>query len=196
MILLDVFGQVVSVQNHHKQPIVKHDTVYAGEDVSQKLIRTTTELKRVGATATVISALDEVAWQFNLRGADIPYNPFFKSYAIIYADYNDRQPKLFVNLAQLNSSIYPAGVKVFDYSHVLVRFKCKQPQIQLLKRSGLVHEYLKLSMVLFLGINSTHIIIEFTCTTYKSTKEFSRTTRNERLSNTRCCCTNETYWMD
>ncbi len=99
-----------------QQPIVKHDTEYAGENVSQKLVRTTTELKRVGATATVISALDEVAWQFNLRGSDIPYNPFFKSYAIIYANYNIRPPKLFVNLAQLNSSTYPAGVKVLDYS--------------------------------------------------------------------------------
>jgi Xaa-Pro aminopeptidase len=97
-----------------QQPIVKHETVYAGEDVGQKLLRLTTELNRVGATATVINALDEVAWQFNLRGADIPYNPFFKSYAIIYAD--DRQPKLFVNLAQLNHSIYPVGVQVFDYS--------------------------------------------------------------------------------
>jgi len=70
----------------------------------------------VGATATVINALDEVAWQFNLRGADIPYNPFFKSYAIIYADINIHQPKLFVNLTQLDSSIYPVGVQVLDYT--------------------------------------------------------------------------------
>ncbi len=70
----------------------------------------------MGVAATVISALDEIAWQFNLRGSDIPYNPFFKSYAIIYTDYNNRQPKLFVNLAQLNSSLYPIGVRVFDYA--------------------------------------------------------------------------------
>jgi Xaa-Pro aminopeptidase len=99
-----------------QQPIVPHDTKYAGEDVTQKLRRTTAELKRAGATATIISALDEVAWQFNLRGADIPYNPFFKSYAIIYADYNIRQPELFINLIQLNNDIYPVGVKVFDYN--------------------------------------------------------------------------------
>ena len=115
----DLVGLIWPSSERPKQsqkPIVKHDTIYAGEDVGQKIIRTTTELQRVGATATVISALDEVAWQFNLRGADIPYNPFFKSYAIIYADPNDRQPKLFVNLAQLNRSIYPANVEVFDYS--------------------------------------------------------------------------------
>ena len=99
-----------------QQPIMKHETIYAGETVAQKLRRITTEMKRIGATATVISALDEIAWQFNLRGADIPYNPFFKSYAIIYANSKNHPPKLFVKLAQLNRNIYPEGVEVFDYS--------------------------------------------------------------------------------
>ena len=99
-----------------QQPIVKHDDKYAGETITQKLLRTTTALKRRGAGATVISALDEIAWQFNLRGTDIPYNPFFKAYAIIYADYNTRQPKLFVNLAQLTRNTYPNSVQVFNYS--------------------------------------------------------------------------------
>jgi Xaa-Pro aminopeptidase len=30
---------------------------------------------KVGAKGIVISQLDEVAWLFNLRGSDIPYNP-------------------------------------------------------------------------------------------------------------------------
>ncbi|CAF4774526.1 unnamed protein product [Rotaria sp. Silwood1] len=99
-----------------QKPIFQHDIQYAGENVTQKLDRTTTELQRFGATVTVISALDEIAWQFNLRGADIPYNPFFKSYAIIYTNYTIRRPELFVNLKQINRRIYPVGVNVFDYS--------------------------------------------------------------------------------
>ncbi|CAF1040005.1 unnamed protein product [Adineta ricciae] len=98
-----------------QNPIVEHDIKYAGETVQEKLQKTTRSMKRRGITATIISALDEVAWQFNLRGADIPYNPFFKSYAIIYTDYINRLPELFVNLAQLNGTMYPIGVKVFDY---------------------------------------------------------------------------------
>ncbi|CAF4272992.1 unnamed protein product, partial [Adineta steineri] len=99
-----------------QKPIVQHDIKYAGENVTEKLVRTTTALKYARVQATIISALDEIAWQFNLRGADIPYNPFFKSYAIIYINYNVHQPELFVSLAQLNSSIYPIGVKVFNYT--------------------------------------------------------------------------------
>lgn len=102
------------IESHN--PIIVHDILYAGEDVNQKLNRTTNEIKRVGATTAVISALDEIAWLFNLRGSDIPYNPYFKSYAIVYADYEINQPELFFNLEQLNSSNYPVGVRVFDYS--------------------------------------------------------------------------------
>ncbi|XP_068596453.1 xaa-Pro aminopeptidase 2 [Brachionichthys hirsutus] len=37
-------------------------------------------------TALLLSALDETAWLFNLRGNDIPYNPFFYSYTLITMD--------------------------------------------------------------------------------------------------------------
>ena len=99
-----------------QKPIVVHADLYAGESVAQKLNRTATELRRLDASVTVISALDEVAWQFNLRGADIPYNPFFKSYAIIYADYPANRPELFLNLAQFNRTRYSANVTIMDYS--------------------------------------------------------------------------------
>jgi len=97
-------------------PIMVHDILYAGESVTQKLNRITNEIKRVGATTAVINALDEIAWLFNLRGSDIPYNPYFKSYAIVHADYEVNQPELFFNLEQLDSSNYPVGVRVFNYS--------------------------------------------------------------------------------
>ena len=99
-----------------QKPIFTHQLVYAGETVAQKLNRTKNEMERFGATTTVISALDEIAWLFNLRGGDIPYNPFFKAYAIVHANYEANQPEIFVNLAQINKSEYPAAVHVLDYS--------------------------------------------------------------------------------
>ncbi|KAM8909807.1 xaa-Pro aminopeptidase 2 isoform 2-T2 [Spinachia spinachia] len=39
-----------------------------------------------GPTALLLSALDETAWLFNLRGEDIPYNPFFYSYTLLTKD--------------------------------------------------------------------------------------------------------------
>lgn len=36
--------------------------------------------------AMVITALDEIAWLFNLRGNDIPYTPVFRAYSVVDAN--------------------------------------------------------------------------------------------------------------
>lgn len=48
---------------------------YAGETVGQKLSLMREKLGKAGSPGMVVSQLDEVAWLFNLRGSDIPYNP-------------------------------------------------------------------------------------------------------------------------
>ena len=104
-----------------QRPIIPHDEKYAGETIVQKLDRVTKELKTARASATVLSSLDEIAWLFNLRGADIPYNPFFKSYAIVYTDYRAHQPELFLNQSQISINDRPSAVYVDDYSKFWVR---------------------------------------------------------------------------
>ena len=41
------------------------------------------ELKKEGADLQIVTALDELAWLFNLRGSDISYNPVFTGFGII-----------------------------------------------------------------------------------------------------------------
>jgi Xaa-Pro aminopeptidase len=48
---------------------------YTGENVGSKLSLLRERFGKVGAKGLVVSQLDEVAWLFNLRGSDIPYNP-------------------------------------------------------------------------------------------------------------------------
>jgi Xaa-Pro aminopeptidase len=43
----------------------------------------TAELKKSDADLQVITALDELAWVFNLRGTDIPYNPVFTGFGVV-----------------------------------------------------------------------------------------------------------------
>lgn len=57
--------------------------VQAAEPVSSKLAAIRTRLREQGAQACLLTALDEVAWTFNLRGADIDYNPVFLAYGYI-----------------------------------------------------------------------------------------------------------------
>lgn len=59
---------------------------FAGKDVKAKLSELRRELAKKNSLGLVVSELDEVAWLFNLRGSDIPYNPVFFAYAIITPD--------------------------------------------------------------------------------------------------------------
>ncbi|MBK6767108.1 MAG: aminopeptidase P family protein [bacterium] len=66
-----------------RSPLIVHELEYAGESVVSKLARIRAEMKKRGATAHVLTERDAIAWTFNLRGADVEYNPVFVAYAII-----------------------------------------------------------------------------------------------------------------
>jgi len=69
-----------------KNPIFALEEKYTGESHTSKLARLRQELEKKEVHAIVLTALDEVAWFFNLRGSDIAYNPVFFAYAIITLD--------------------------------------------------------------------------------------------------------------
>ena len=56
---------------------------FAGESVARKLQRIRQILTTRSAQALVVSTLDSIAWTFNLRGADVLYNPVVIAYAIV-----------------------------------------------------------------------------------------------------------------
>lgn len=66
-------------------PIHVVDDKYTGFSATQKLTKVRQALSKASADALVITQLDEIAWLFNIRGNDIPYNPLVISYAIITA---------------------------------------------------------------------------------------------------------------
>lgn len=59
------------------------DEKYTGMSATEKLKHVRTMMKKIGAETLVISQLDEVAWLYNIRGNDIPFNPLVISYAIV-----------------------------------------------------------------------------------------------------------------
>lgn len=80
------------------EPVILLDERFSGKDVKTKLTELRKELEKKKSLGFVVSMLDEVAWLFNLRGSDIPYNPVFFSYAIVTAD----AATLYVESAKLN----------------------------------------------------------------------------------------------
>lgn len=59
---------------------------YSGESHTSKIDRLRTDLSAKNSKAIVLTALDEIAWLFNLRGSDIAYNPVFFAYAVVTLD--------------------------------------------------------------------------------------------------------------
>ena len=91
---------------------------YAGEDAKSKIERVRKALKEEGATSTVIGALEDVCYLFNIRGRDVRCNPVVTSYAYV----DDKKAVLFVASEQLTSEVREylstQGVEVMEYNEV------------------------------------------------------------------------------
>ncbi|CAL4122456.1 unnamed protein product [Meganyctiphanes norvegica] len=82
------------------QPIVPLEVKFTGLGMMEKVESLREKLREENSFMIIITALDEVAYLYNLRGSDIEYNPVFFSYAVVTVN----EAYLFVNEAQLTSS--------------------------------------------------------------------------------------------
>ncbi|KAK4301818.1 hypothetical protein Pmani_026085 [Petrolisthes manimaculis] len=110
-------------------PIFIHELAYAGKKWEDKVAEVRAEMIKAGADLLVVTALDEVAWLFNLRGNDIPYNPVFKSYVIItrngvdlYIPSNKITPAVDLHL-HINHCDGQECVTINEYNSVLNRLR-------------------------------------------------------------------------
>jgi len=67
-------------------PFFVFDTKYSGKSTTEKLTSLRAELKKARANVFVMSALDDIAWLFNIRGNDVDYNPVVIAYALVEED--------------------------------------------------------------------------------------------------------------
>ncbi|CUI06439.1 aminopeptidase P family protein [Massilia antarctica] len=67
-------------------PLFEHAAPYASTSRAGKLAATRAAMAALGAERHFISTLDDIAWLFNLRGADVNYNPVFLAHALVAPD--------------------------------------------------------------------------------------------------------------
>lgn len=101
-----------------KDTISLHDEEIAGMSLSAKVATIRTAMAEQRASAYLVTALDEIAWLFNLRGADVAYNPVFYAYAIIFTN----RITLFIDQAKLSPAIIRTlnnnDIELFDYEEI------------------------------------------------------------------------------
>ncbi|MET0365992.1 MAG: aminopeptidase P family protein [Sphingobium sp.] len=69
-----------------KAKLEAHDDAYAGQSSADKRARIADWLKARNADTAVLSALDSIAWAFNIRGRDVERTPVALAFALVHAD--------------------------------------------------------------------------------------------------------------
>ncbi|NWR61295.1 XPP1 aminopeptidase, partial [Bucorvus abyssinicus] len=65
------------------KPLITLDLSYTGVSWRDKIVALRSKMAERKVLWFVVTALDEVAWLFNLRGSDVEYNPVFFAYTVI-----------------------------------------------------------------------------------------------------------------
>ena len=101
-----------------KQPVFFLEEKYTGESTVSKLERVREEMRKVHATAHLLTTLDDIAWLLNIRGNDVAYTPVVLCYAIVMLDC----VHLFINESKLSneakSYLNKNGVLLHPYNDV------------------------------------------------------------------------------
>jgi len=69
-----------------KAHLIVQPDQYAGKSAAEKRTEIGDWLAKQHADAAVLSALDSIAWAFNIRGQDVTHTPVALAYALIHAD--------------------------------------------------------------------------------------------------------------
>lgn len=100
------------------EPAFLLDIQYAGKSREEKLEDLRKKMEQEKTDIFILTCLDDIAWLFNIRGNDIPYNPVILSYVIITKE----KGYFFVNENALNLEIKKAleadNIEVMPYDKI------------------------------------------------------------------------------
>jgi Xaa-Pro aminopeptidase len=110
------WSELETPSDYAQSPLFQVPDALTGEALPDKLKRLREKLQQANADVLPITKLDQIAWLFNLRGWDVPYNPVFIAYAIATTD----KTYLFTTLSRIESNIQQAlepYVKLMPYAY-------------------------------------------------------------------------------
>jgi Xaa-Pro aminopeptidase len=99
--------------------IYEHEIRYACTSRLDKINTICNELEKSGANLQIITALDDLAWTFNLRGSDVECNPVFLAYAAV----SKEKSILFVDSRKLSpelkNKLLADNIQIREYTEVV-----------------------------------------------------------------------------
>lgn len=96
-------------------PVYELELKFAGTNRKTKIETICNELEKSGTDLQIITALDDLAWTFNLRGSDVECNPVFMAYACVSRE----KTILFIEdqklSPELKSKLIAEGIQIKGY---------------------------------------------------------------------------------
>uniref|UniRef100_A0A8B9VM61 Xaa-Pro aminopeptidase 1 n=1 Tax=Anas zonorhyncha TaxID=75864 RepID=A0A8B9VM61_9AVES len=113
------------------KPLITLDLNYTGVSWRDKIVALRSKMAERKVLWFVVTALDEVAWLFNLRGSDVEYNPVFFAYAVIgmntirlFIDGDRMTDPAVREHLQLDSTLEPEfKIQVMPYGSILTELQ-------------------------------------------------------------------------
>jgi Xaa-Pro aminopeptidase len=123
--------------------IYEHDIRFAGTDRQTKIVTICSELEKSGADLQIITALDDLAWTFNLRGTDVECNPVFLAYAIV----SKKETTLFIAgpklPLELKNKLEAEGIQIRNYTSLADYLKQIDPTTRILLDSDRTNQAIR-----------------------------------------------------
>lgn len=102
-----------------QNPLFIYEEKYSGESTQSKIEKILSDINKKGASAMLLSALDEIAWAFNIRGTDVECNPV----VICYAYISPSRKVLFIDETKVPQKEYDClfgqGIEIMPYNKTL-----------------------------------------------------------------------------
>jgi Xaa-Pro aminopeptidase len=124
-----------------------HEVKYTGKSRVEKFDEIREIMKEKGASYYLLASLDDICWLFNIRGRDIPNNPYVTSYAVV----GEEKSYLFVDMKKVDDATKEALEKdevfIREYNEVFVFLE------QLGKEDSIIFDENKVNAYLYNSIN-------------------------------------------
>jgi len=134
------------------------DVKYSGKEAKEKIEEVRGKLKEAGATSTVIGALEDVCYLFNIRGNDVHCNPFVTAYALV----DEKRAMLFISSEQLTDEmkkyLSSQNVEIKDYNDVFDEVEKLKGTVYLDGSRTNVFLYSKIKAEIKKGVNFTSLM--------------------------------------
>jgi len=100
LVSLDLIAEVwIDRPSLPENPFYIFDTKYNGQSASEKLTVLRAQLSKSNADMMVVSALDDIAWLYNIRSNDVAYNPVVIAYSLV----SNSKATLYIDAEKLTS---------------------------------------------------------------------------------------------